>query len=97
MHDNIGYSRGLRTVQFQKGDTAELLWCYVTSVGNNPFSIKLAPHPPNGRSCQFAFGGSPVSCGDLELSTTSQFGVSKQFLSLFFIHCFCFVERAKFL
>ena len=77
MHDIIGYSGvKVKTVNFKKGNTAILLWCYGTSSEGNTFSIKLAPHPPNGKSCQFAFGDPPASCEDLELSTTSHFGVS---------------------
>ena len=69
-----------QSVQFQTG--------YAYSSGGYNFSIKLAPNPPNGKSCQVVIGdlapntyrreNTPESCEDLQLTTTSQIGVSKQ-------------------
>ena len=70
----------VRSVRFQTG--------YSYSSGGYNFSIKLAPNPPNGKSCQVVIGDlgpntyrreiPPASCDDLQLTTTSQIGVSKQ-------------------
>ena len=69
----------VRYVRFQTG--------YSYSSGGYNFSIKLTPHPSNGKSCQVIIGDSgpntyttknaPASCGDLQLTTNSQIGVSK--------------------
>ena len=60
---------------------------YSYSSGGYNFSIKLTPYPSNGKSCQVIIGDSgpntytiknaPASCGDLQLTTNSQIGVSK--------------------
>ena len=60
---------------------------YAHSSGGYGFSVKLEPNPPNGKSCQVVFGdmgpnkaltrNAPASCEDLQLTTTSQIGVSK--------------------
>ena len=70
----------VQSVRFQTG--------YAYSSGGYNFSIKLAPNPPNGKSCQVVIGDlgpntyrrkiPPASCEDLQLTTTSQIGVSKQ-------------------
>ena len=59
---------------------------YAHSSGGYGFSVKLEPNPPNGKSCQVVFGdmgpnkaltkNAPASCEDLQLTTTSQIGVS---------------------
>ena len=68
-----------QSVQFQTG--------YAYSSGGYNFSIKLAPNPPNGKSCQVVIGDlgpntywwdAGASCEDLQLTTTSRIGVSKQ-------------------
>ena len=69
----------VRYVGFQTG--------YEYSSGGYNFSIKLTPYPSNGKSCQVIIGDSaphtyttkdaPASCGDLQLTTNSQIGVSK--------------------
>ena len=69
----------IKSVMFKTG--------YEHSSGGYGFSVKLEPNPPNGKSCQVVFGdmgpnkaltkNAPASCEDLELTTTSQIGVSK--------------------
>ena len=69
----------IKSVRFQTG--------YAHSSGGYGFSVKLEPNPPNGKSCQVVFGdmgpnkaltkNAPASCEDLQLTTTSQIGVSK--------------------
>ena len=66
-------------VRFQTG--------YSYSSGGYNFSIKMTPYPSNGKSCQVIIGDlgpntyttkdAPASCGDLQLTTDSQIGVSK--------------------
>ena len=61
---------------------------YAYSSGGYNFSIKLAPNPPNGKSCQVIIGdlgqntyrreNTPAFCEDLQLTATSRIGVSKQ-------------------
>ena len=70
----------IKSVRFQTG--------YAHSSGGYGFSVKLEPNPPNGNSCQVVFGdmgphkysleNAPASCEDLQLTTNSQIGVSKQ-------------------
>ena len=68
-----------QSIRFQTG--------YEYSSGGYNFSIKLAPNPPNGKSCQVVFGdmsanealtkNAPASCEDLQLTTASPIRVSK--------------------
>ena len=70
----------IKSVRFQTG--------YAHSSGGYGFSVKLEPNPPNGKSCQVVFGDmgpnkyslkdAPASCEDLQLTTNSEIGVSKQ-------------------
>ena len=59
-----------------------------TASGGFGMSVKLEPKPnPNGKSCEVEFGEmstgqkmtqiAPADCEDLQLTTTSQIGVSK--------------------
>ena len=69
----------VRSVRFRTG--------YSYSSGGYNFSIKMTPYPSNGKSCQVIIGDlgpntyttkdAPASCGDLQLTTDSQIGVSK--------------------
>ena len=69
----------IKSVMFKTG--------YEHSSGGYGFSVKLEPNPPNGKSCQVVFGdmgpnkaltkNAPAPCENLELTTTSQIGVSK--------------------
>ena len=69
----------IKSVMFKTG--------YAHSSGGYGFSVKLEPNPPNRKSCQVVFGdmgpnkaltkNAPASCEDLQLTTTSQIGVSK--------------------
>ena len=68
----------IKSVMFKTG--------YAHSSGGYGFSVRLEPNPPNGKSCQVVFGdmsanealvkNAPASCEDLQLTTTSQIGVS---------------------
>ena len=70
----------IKSVMFKTG--------YAHNSGGYGFSVKLEPNPPNGKSCQVVIGDlgpntyrreiPPASCDDLQLTTTSQIGVSKQ-------------------
>ena len=61
---------------------------YAYSSGGYGFSVKLQHYPSNGKSCEVVFGdmgpnkaltkNAPASCEDLQLTTTSQIGVSKR-------------------